>query len=163
MKPNDMKAESRMAEFCFPSTPIIPSGPNGRRTFLSKRVPRTFRHPERPSPTTARATSQDREKLPKENAPPAAVLPAIFLIASRFMIRNQFCTNRSFALETPVIPPSTNHKKGPTIRRSRVMKLGFIGLCVHGFFPVDSNSLVPNALQLFRIRSQRAETDTGFL
>jgi hypothetical protein len=149
MKPNDMKAESRMAEFCFPSTPIIPSGPNERRTFLSKRVPRTFRHPERPSPTTARATSQDRGKLPKENVSPAAVLPAIFLIASRFMIRNQFWHESIICLRDTCYAPSTNHKKGPTIRRSRVMKLGFIGLCVHRFFPVDSNSLVPNALQLF--------------
>lgn len=136
MKPNDMKAESRMAEFCFPSTPIIPSGPIGRRTFLSKRVLRTFRHPERPSPTTARATSQDREKLPKENAPPAAVLPAIFLIASRFMIRNpvlrrirhscrtrRIVLPRSFALEVTDRIPKGKKRTDNSERRSRAYKV----------------------------------------
>src|SRR5438876_11947844 len=46
--------------------------------------------------------------------------------------------------------------------RSRVAKLQFPGLCIHGFFPAEPNALVPNPLQLFRLGGQGAETETGF-
>jgi hypothetical protein len=42
------------------------------------------------------------------------------------------------------------------------LKLQSRELCIHGFFLAESNGLVPNALQLFRLRRQGAETETGF-
>src|SRR5438132_300892 len=46
--------------------------------------------------------------------------------------------------------------------RSRVAKLQFLGLCIHGFFPAEPNALVPNPLQLFRLGRQGAEQRRAF-